>query len=75
MEDQLIKMKQGVINNYIPASPQENLLSPEVNQPPNVPDIFLDEEQLQQLHRDLAKFDQQLHFSQNLQLARIVPIV
>ncbi|MBH8564366.1 hypothetical protein I8748_19610 [Nostoc sp. CENA67] len=54
--------QEQLSDNYIPASPQENLLSPEVNQPTNVPDIFLDEEQLQQLHQDLAKFDQQLHF-------------
>ncbi|BAZ47824.1 hypothetical protein NIES4103_04280 [Nostoc sp. NIES-4103] len=54
--------QEQLSDTYIPASPQENLLSPEVNQPTNVPDIFLDEEQLQQLHQDLAKFDQQLHF-------------
>ncbi len=48
-------------DNYIAASPQENLLSIESNQAPSVPDISLDEEQLQQLDRDLANFDQQLN--------------
>ncbi len=49
------------LDNYIAASPQENLLSIESNQTPSVPDISLDEEQLQQLDRDLANFDQQLN--------------
>lgn len=49
-------------DNYIAASPQENLLSIESNQSPAVPDISLDEEQLQQLDRDLANFDRQLNF-------------
>ncbi len=48
-------------DNYIAASPQENLLSVESNQAPAVLDISLDEEQLQQLDRDLANFDQQLN--------------
>ncbi|WP_375478626.1 hypothetical protein [uncultured Nostoc sp.] len=48
-------------DNYIAASPQENLLSIESNQFPAVPDISLDEEQLQQLDRDLANFDRQLN--------------
>ncbi len=48
-------------DNYIAASPQENLLSIESNQAPVVPDISLDAEQLQQLDRDLANFDQQLN--------------
>ncbi|MEH2050747.1 hypothetical protein [Nostoc sp.] len=48
-------------DNYIAASPQENLLSIESNQAPTVPDISLDEEQLQQLDRDLANFDRQLN--------------
>ncbi len=48
-------------DNYITASPQENLLSVESNQSPAVPDISLDEEQLQQLDRDLANFDRQLN--------------
>ncbi|MFN6473998.1 MAG: hypothetical protein RMY36_030585 [Nostoc sp. SerVER01] len=49
------------LDNYIPASPQENLLSLESNQPPVIPDISLDEEQLQQLDLDLANFDRQLN--------------
>ncbi|NEU79641.1 hypothetical protein [Nostoc sp. UIC 10630] len=49
------------LDSYIAASPQENLLSVELNQTPVVPDISLDEEQLQQLDRDLANFDQQLN--------------
>jgi len=48
-------------DNYIAASPQENLLSVESNQAPAVPDISLDEEQLQQLDQDLANFDRQLN--------------
>ncbi|MEH1873392.1 hypothetical protein [Nostoc sp.] len=48
-------------DDYIAASPQENLLSVESNQAPAVPDISLDEEQLQQLDRDLANFDRQLN--------------
>jgi hypothetical protein len=49
------------LDNYIPASPQENLLSLESNQAPAIPDISLDEEQLQQLDLDLANFDRQLN--------------
>ncbi|MBE8988181.1 hypothetical protein [Nostoc sp. LEGE 12450] len=49
------------LDNYIAASSQENLLSVELNQTPVVPDISLDEEQLQQLDRDLANFDRQLN--------------
>ncbi len=49
------------LENYIPASPQENLLSLESNQAPVIPDISLDEEQLQQLDQDLANFDQQVN--------------
>ncbi|AFZ25791.1 hypothetical protein Cylst_3667 [Cylindrospermum stagnale PCC 7417] len=49
------------LDNYIPASPQENLLSLEQTQLPTISNIFLDEEQLQQLDRDLANFDQQLN--------------
>ncbi|MCC5630979.1 hypothetical protein LC613_24495 [Nostoc sphaeroides CHAB 2801] len=48
-------------DDYIAASPQENLLAVESNQAPAVPDISLDEEQLQQLDRDLANFDRQLN--------------
>lgn len=48
------------LDNYIAASPQENLLSPQTNQTVNVPDISLDEEQWLQLHQDLAIFDEQL---------------
>ncbi|MEH1839054.1 MAG: hypothetical protein V7L20_09855 [Nostoc sp.] len=47
--------------DYIAASPQENLLCIESNQTPAVLDISLDEEQLQQLDRDLANFDRQLN--------------
>ncbi|MEH2254357.1 hypothetical protein [Nostoc sp.] len=48
-------------DNYIAASPQENLLSIESSQALAIPNISLDEEQLQQLDRDLANFDQQLN--------------
>lgn len=43
------------LDKYIPASPQENLLSPEVAA--KIPEISLDEEQLQLLDQDLANFD------------------
>lgn len=43
---------------FIPASPQENLLSPEVSELANLPDISLNEEQWLKLHQDLAKLDQ-----------------
>lgn len=52
---------ESSLDNYIAASPQENLLSVESNQASVVPDIYLDEEQLQQLDRDLVNFDQQLN--------------
>ncbi len=49
------------LDNYIPASPQENLLDSEETQTLSVPDISLDEEQLQRLDWDLANFDRQLN--------------
>ncbi len=55
------EQQEEFLDNYIPASPQENLLSPEISQPTNVQDISLDEKQLQQLHQDLANFDEQLN--------------
>ncbi|MDZ8225257.1 hypothetical protein [Nostoc sp. ChiVER01] len=48
-------------DDYIAASPQENLLCVESNQAPGVLDISLDDEQLQQLDQDLANFDLQLN--------------
>ncbi|MEA5513227.1 hypothetical protein [Nodularia sp. UHCC 0506] len=56
----------GYVDNYIPASPQENLLSPEENQSTNLPNITLDEEQIQQLNQDLANFDEMLKADLNL---------
>ncbi|HEY9804897.1 MAG TPA: hypothetical protein V6D25_31475 [Leptolyngbyaceae cyanobacterium] len=53
------KQPEQSSDNYIPASPQENLLSCEVTQLANPPDISLNEEQWLQLHHDLAKFDEQ----------------
>ncbi|WP_236721330.1 hypothetical protein [Trichormus sp. NMC-1] len=50
-----------LVSTYITASPQENLLSLENNEAQIVPDIVLDEEQLQQLNRDLANFDWQFN--------------
>ncbi|MBW4557421.1 MAG: hypothetical protein KME59_16055 [Trichormus sp. ATA11-4-KO1] len=52
--------QEKLVDKYIPASPQENLLSPEENQSANVPDISLDEVQWQQLNQDLANFDELL---------------
>lgn len=54
------------LDNYIPASPQENLLSLEQTQPLTVSEIVLDEDQLLQLDRDLANFDQQINSSLEL---------
>jgi len=53
--------QKSPLDNYIPASPHENLLSSEETQTLSVPDISLDEEQLQQLDWDLANFDRQLN--------------
>jgi hypothetical protein len=52
------------LDNYIPASPQENLLSPEVAA--TMPEISLDEEQLQLLNQDLANFDGMLNSQSSL---------
>lgn len=48
-------------HNYIPASPQENLLSQEENQSREMVDISLEEAQLQQLEQDLASFDGEIN--------------
>ncbi|MDF5714704.1 MAG: hypothetical protein PUP93_12670 [Rhizonema sp. NSF051] len=48
-------------DNYTPASPQENLLINEVAQVTVLPDISIEESQLQQLEQDLANFDRQLN--------------
>ncbi|MBE9210183.1 hypothetical protein IQ244_27545 [Nostoc sp. LEGE 06077] len=47
---------------YIAASPQENLLASEVMQSANLPEISLNESQLQQLNQDLANFDELLNY-------------
>ncbi len=49
-------------DNYIPASPQENLLTQEDSQTIAVADISLEEEQLRQLEQDLANFDAAINF-------------
>jgi hypothetical protein len=48
-------------DSYVSASLQENLLSQEDNQSPEVADISLEEAQLQQLEQDLASFDGELN--------------
>jgi hypothetical protein len=53
--------QEPFLDSYIPASPQENLLCLESNPTEVVPNISLDEEQLQQLDRDLTNFDRQLN--------------
>lgn len=54
------KSEQDLLSEqYISASPQENLLSLEDTTTSGIPDIFLDESQLQQLNQDLANFDRQ----------------
>ncbi|WP_414528908.1 hypothetical protein [Nodularia chucula] len=52
--------ERGDVDHYIPASPGENLLSPQQNLSVNLPDITLDEEQIQQLNQDLDTFDERL---------------
>jgi hypothetical protein len=52
--------QEQLLDNYIAASPQENLLLPEDSHAATVSDIFLDEGQWQQLHQDLANFDELL---------------
>ncbi|MBW4612417.1 MAG: hypothetical protein KME21_03905 [Desmonostoc vinosum HA7617-LM4] len=52
---------ENSLDNYIPASPQENLLSFEATETPAALDISLNDEQLQQLNQDLASFDRQLN--------------
>ncbi len=49
-------------DNYIPASPQENLLAQEDSPTTAVADISLEEEQLRQLEQDLANFDAAINF-------------
>jgi hypothetical protein len=51
-------------DNYVVASPQENLLAHAENQNSDVPEISLNREQLQQLDLDLANFDEQNHLEQ-----------
>ncbi|MEA5549793.1 hypothetical protein VB713_02160, partial [Anabaena cylindrica UHCC 0172] len=52
---------QDLVATYISASPQENLLYLENTETEGVPDIVLDETQLQQLDQDLANFNWQLN--------------
>lgn len=52
-------------DNYVMASPQDNLLSLLDNDIPNVPEIILDKQQLELLDQDLANFDQSLNKSAN----------
>ncbi|MBD2450348.1 hypothetical protein H6G76_24950 [Nostoc sp. FACHB-152] len=54
-------------DTYIAALPQENLLSPEIIQSANVPEISFNEEQLQQLNQDLANFDELLNYQPPLE--------
>ena len=49
-------------DNYISASPQENLLAQEDSPTIAVADISLEEEQLRQLEQDLANFDAAMNF-------------
>ncbi len=60
--------ESGYLGDYIPASPQENLLSPEDSQSAHLPDITLDEEQIQQLHQDLANFNEMLQPDLNVDI-------
>ncbi|WP_066375097.1 hypothetical protein [Anabaena sp. CA = ATCC 33047] len=55
---------QQPTEEFIPASPQENLLSSEVAELANLPEISLNEEQWRKLHQDLAQLDEQPSQSQ-----------
>jgi hypothetical protein len=54
-------------DTYIAALPQEDLLSPEIIQSANAPEISFNEEQLQQLNQDLANFDELLNYQPPLE--------
>jgi hypothetical protein len=60
--------EEADVDNYIPASPAENLLAPEENHSANLPNITLDEEEIAQLNRDLADFDDSLQFEESLEI-------
>ncbi|MEA5576937.1 hypothetical protein [Anabaena sp. UHCC 0451] len=62
--EELTKEDDLLTATYIPASPQENLLSLENAdvETEGIPPIVLDSAQLQQLDRDLANFDWRLNF-------------
>ncbi|WP_017654713.1 hypothetical protein [Fortiea contorta] len=51
------EVHDGLSDNYILASPQENLLSPTATSVDSIPNISLDAVQLQQLELDLANLD------------------
>ncbi|MFM7407573.1 MAG: hypothetical protein ACKO3K_13180 [Cuspidothrix sp.] len=53
--------REPILDDYIPASAEENLLSLVDNDRPAIPEIVLDAQQLQQLDQDLANFDQPLN--------------
>jgi hypothetical protein len=57
---------QHLVEEFIPASPQENLLSPEVTYLADLPEISLNEEQWLKLHQDLAQLDEHQVQSQPL---------
>nr|WP_228014808.1 hypothetical protein [Fortiea sp. LEGE XX443] len=54
--------EEPLSDTYIAASPQENLLAPEEIASANLPEISLNEAQLQQLNQDLANFDELLNY-------------
>ncbi|QSV70371.1 MAG: hypothetical protein HEQ20_05810 [Aphanizomenon flos-aquae KM1D3_PB] len=55
--------QQLVLNNFVAASAEENLLSVLDNDVSEIPEIVLDAKQLQQLDQDLANFDQPLNYA------------
>ncbi|AFY41039.1 hypothetical protein [Nostoc sp. PCC 7107] len=57
-----VEPQENLSDIYIAASPQENLLAPEVIQSANLPEISLNESQLQQLNQDLANFDELINY-------------
>nr|WP_174783717.1 hypothetical protein [Dolichospermum sp. UHCC 0259] len=56
--------QQLVLDNFVAASAEENLLSVLDNDVSEIPEIILDAQQLQQLDQDLANFDQPLNYAE-----------
>ncbi|HYW20044.1 MAG TPA: hypothetical protein VE956_12175 [Nodularia sp. (in: cyanobacteria)] len=64
----MVNDEKGYLDNYISASPEENLLSPEESLSANLLNITLDEQQMEQLNQDLANFDEMLNSDSDLDI-------